>query len=56
MKRGQAKRILRGVYKGQEDGCYGDCCLRGDEKKALVTLVWGPRKAKEVMRDEQDEG
>lgn len=41
----EARAILQGGYgatKEDAEGlCFGDCCLRGVEKEALLTLIYG---------------
>lgn len=39
-----ARTVLQSVYESREsarDSCFGDCCLRGDEKEALLVLIFG---------------
>lgn len=48
----EARALLIEVYgddrKAAEDEmCFGDCCLRGDEKKALITVIYGQEPTEE---------
>lgn len=41
----EARTILQGAYGTDREVtrrlCFGNCCLRGDEKEALLTLIYG---------------
>lgn len=44
----EARRILQEVYgddREEAEGlCFGDCCINRNEKKALITLLYGPEE------------
>lgn len=48
MSESEARALLKEAYgqkrKHARDSCFGDCCLRGDEKKALLVLIYGEER------------